>query len=399
LDVLNDISMIFLFVILSIILSVTLYLIADYIGPKRIRLKSSKAFSIDCKRAKDLIVQEFDSEGNLWATRGFIIFCLKKGENEFVRTTRIPSGFSIFWFNNFRIFRKFTLRSEIVEMTINEDRQITAFASGLIWFSAGVGQKFEKLMELNHFGPHIGRGIMSTGILQANKKELYLGEYFSNKERTNVKVFKLDTENRTCKISYEFKPGQIRHIHALQRDPYTNRLWICVGDEDNESMIGWSDDNYRSITPVGQGSQIWRTCQLVFTDEAIFWGTDTGSKDLAGIYRLDRKTMELKKVQRTQGAIFFSIKLNNGTIVMSTDREGFPNEEDDKTRIFLLSKNNEIITFRCGTWDYKKHGFRFNFAKLRLQRSNGDSSLAMSVLNQKEFPESELLIFSEENLV
>lgn len=389
----------FVFFILLIILLGSTYLIADYFGPKRIRLKSSNAFSIECKRAKDLIVQEFDYEGNLWATRGFIIYCLKNGGNEFVRATRVPSGFSIFWFNNFRIFRIFTLRSEIVEMTINEDRQITAFASGLIWFSAGVGQKFEKMMELSHFGPHIGRGIMSTGILQANKKELYLGEYFSNKERTNVKVFKLNSEHRTWEISYEFKPGQIRHIHALQRDPYTNRLWICVGDEDNESMIGWSDDNYRSITPIGHGSQIWRTCQLVFTDEAIFWGTDTGSKDLAGIYRWDRKTMGLKKVHDTKGAIFFSSRLNNGTIVMSTDREGFPNEEDDKTRLFLINKKNKVNSFHCGTWDYKKHGFRFNFAKLRLQRSNGDKSLVISVLNQKEFPESELLIYPEENLV
>jgi hypothetical protein len=389
----------FIFVILLIVLSVAIYLITDYYGPERIRLRSSNAFRIDCMRAKDLIVQEFDNEGDLWATRGFIIYCLKKGGNEFVRATRVPSGFSIFWLNNFRIFRKFTLRSEIVEMTINEERQITAFASGLIWFSAGIGQKFEKIMELSHFGPNIGRGIMSTGLLQANKKELFLGEYFSNKERINVKVFKLNNEHLTWEISHEFKPGQIRHIHSLQRDPYTNRLWICVGDEDNESMIGWSDDNYKNITPIGYGSQIWRTCQLVFTDEAIFWGTDTGSKDLAGIYRWDRKTMELKKVHGTQGAIFFSLKLNNGAIVMSTDREGFPNEEDDKTRLYLINNTSEIITFHCGTWNYKKHGFRFNFAKLRFQRSNGDRSLVMSVLNQKEFPESELLIYHEDNLV
>jgi hypothetical protein len=387
------------FLILLIILLVATYLITDYSGPNKIRLKSSNAFGIECKRAKDLIVQEFDNEGNLWATRGFIIYCLKKGGNDFVRTTRVPSGFSIFWFNNFRIFRIFTLRSEIVEMTINEEGQITAFASGLIWFRGGVGQKFGKIMELSHFGPNIGRGIMSTGILQANKKELYLGEYFSNKERTNVKILELNIERKTWNISHDFKPGEIRHIHALQKDPYANRFWICVGDEDNESMIGWSDDNFRNITPIGRGSQIWRSCQLVFTDEAIFWGTDTGSKDLAGIYRWDRKTMELKKVHETKGAIFFSLRLNNGTIVMSTDREGFPNEEDDKTRLFLINKNSEINTLPCGTWNYKKHGFRFNFAKLRFQRSSGDKALVMSVLNQKELPESELLFFQEENLV
>jgi hypothetical protein len=391
--------MIFAFVILLIVLLVAIYLISDYCGPKRIRINSSNAFGFDCLRAKDLVVQEFDKEGNLWATRGFLIYCLRKEENEFVRLIRVPSGPSIFWFNNFRIFRLFTLRSEIVEMTINEEGQITAFASGLIWISPGIGKRFEKIMELSHFGPKIGRGIMSTGLLQADKRDLYIGEYFSNKERTNVKIFKLNSEYKTWETTFEFKPGQIRHIHSLQRDPYSGRLWICVGDEDNESMIGWSDDNYRNITPLGYGSQIWRTCQLVFTEDAIFWGTDTGSRNLAGIYRWDKESNELKKIYETPGAIFFSVKLNNGTMVMSTDREGFPNEEDDKTRLYLIDKNDKIVAITCGSWKYKTHGFRFNFAKLRFQRSNGDKSLVVSVLNQKEFPESELLIFHEENLV
>jgi hypothetical protein len=389
----------FVFVILLIILSATIYLVSDYIGPQRIRLMPSNAFGIDCLKAKDLIVQEFDNDGNLWATRGYIIYRLSRGKNEFVRVAHVPSDFSIFWFNNFRIFRVITLRSENVEMTINEEGQITAFASGLIWFSAGHGQKFQKIKKLDHFGSHIGRGIMSTALLQAHKKELYVGEYFRNPERTNVKIFVLNSASIIWETSHEFKPGQIRHVHALQRDPYTNLLWICVGDEDNESMIGWSDDNYRNITPIGYGSQIWRTCQLVFTESAIYWGTDTGSIDLAGIYRWDKNSTEIKKVHGTQGAIFFSVKLRNGLIVMSTDREGFPNEKDDRTRLLLLDEKHQLRTLVCGKWNYKKHGFRFNFAKLRFQRNSGDNSLVVSVLNQKEYPESELLIYPEENLV
>jgi hypothetical protein len=386
-------------VILLLILSVVIYLASDYIGPQRIRLKPSKAFDIECKKARDLLVQESDSGGNLWATRGFLIYRLRKGDNKFIRVARVPSGFSIFWLNNFRFVRKFTLRSECMEMTISEEGKITAFASGLIWFSSGLGMKFHKINKLDHFGIKIGRGIMSTGLLQANKSEFFFGEYFNNRERTNVKIFGFNNVSNSWVTSYQFNPGQIRHIHALQRDPYTDRLWICVGDEDSEPMIGWSDDNYRNITPIGSGSQIWRTCQLVFTEEAIFWGTDTGSKDLAGIYRWDKKSKELKQVHRTDGAVFFAVALKNGTIVMSTDREGFPNENDDKTRLILLNRNGEIDTIPCGTWKYKKHGFRFNFAKLRLQRNSGDESIVISALNQKEFPESELFIFPQENFV
>jgi hypothetical protein len=388
----------FIFIVLLIIIAVTIYFVSDYFGPGKIRLKSSSAFGINCMRAKDLMVQELDKEGNLWATRGFLVYRLRKGENKLIKVARVPSGSSIFWLNNFRIIRKFTMRSECVELTISEEGKITAFASGIIWFSAGLGQDFQKVIKIDHFGLPIGRGVMSTGILQANKNDFFLGEYFNNPERTKVRIHKLNNESITWETSHEFEPGQIRHIHALQKDPYTGRLWICVGDEDHEPMIGWSEDNYRNITPIGSGSQIWRTCQLVFTEEAVLWGADTGSEDMAGIYRWEKNSSELKKVYDTQGAVFFSIRLNNGTIVMSTDREGFPNEKDDKTRLFLLNKDDKIISIPCGTWKYKKQGFRFNFAKLRFQRSSGDNSLVISVLNQKKFPESELLIFPEENI-
>lgn len=391
--------MYFLLAVLASIMALAIYLVSDYIGPSRIKLRYSIAFGNDCYRVNDLIVQEFDKHGNLWATRGFIIYRLENGGSEFVKVTRVPSSFTIFWLNNFKVVRKFTLRSECVELTVGEGGKITAFASGIIWYSSGLGQRFMKVKTLEHFGPRIGRGIMSTGILQAGTNEFFFGEYFNNPERASVRVFNFNSENISWKTSHEFNPGQIRHIHALQKDQYTGRLWICVGDENNEPMIGWSEDNYHSINPIGSGNQIWRTCQLVFTEEAIFWGTDTGSKEVAGIYRWDKKSAELNQVYRTEGAVFFSVSLGNGTIVMSTDREGFPNENDDKTRLILIDKTGKIVTLTCGTWKYKKHGFRFNFAKLRLQRSSGDHMIVMSVLNQKEFPESELLIFPQQSLV
>ena len=209
--------MYFVFIIVVVILAVTIYLVSDYIGPERIKLKPSIAFGIDCLRAKDLIVQEFDSNGHLWATRGFIIYCLRKGEREFVKVSRVPSGSSVFWLNNYRIFRKFTLRSECVEMTVSEEGKITAFSSGIIWFSAGPGQKFQKEKELDHFGLHIGRGIMSTGLLQANKRELFLGEYFSNKERTNVRVLRLNNELEPGRLHMNSNPGRfVTFMHCKE---------------------------------------------------------------------------------------------------------------------------------------------------------------------------------------
>jgi hypothetical protein len=381
-------------VLIAVIILV--YLILDYQGPNVIILRLDIAFGLKCLRAKELIVQESDNDGNLWASRGLVLYKLNKGSERFIRIAHVSSGLSFYWLNNFTLFRRLTLRPECLEITIGQDGTICAFTAGKMWILTGLGRHFRKTGTLTHFGKGVGRGIMSTGLLAINLNNLYFGEYFGNPERTKVRIYKYDNKVMKWDTAFEFQPGQIRHIHALQSDPFTSKLWICTGDEDSEAMIGWSDDSYKSINPIGQGSQIWRACQLVFTKEAVYWGTDTGSEDLAGIYRWDRSTKNLTMLQRTNGAVFFGTRLANGTIVMSTDREGFPNEKDDRTRLFFLDMYDRITIITCGTWKYKKSGFRFNFAKLRFQRSQDNDSLAISVLNQREFSDGELLLFNED---
>ena len=59
--------------------------------------------------------------------------------------------------------------------------------------------------------------------------------------------------------------------YTVQHDPYTGYNWVCTGDYDNESMIGWSDDDFDTISFIGQGSQMWRVCQLAFTKEYVYY--------------------------------------------------------------------------------------------------------------------------------
>ena len=384
-----------LFIIILILITLLIYFIIDYRGPKSILLKQDIVFGMKCLRASELIVQEFDHEGNLWASRGMILYTLKPDRLEFIRTAHVPTGTSPFWLNNFTLFRRLTLRSECTEMTINEVGNICAFSAGKMWISKTYGRNFHRTMILPHFGRKVGRGMMSTGLLKQHDNGYYFGEYFNNPKRENVRIFTYNDADLTWNTRYVFMQGQIRHIHALQRDPYTDKLWICAGDEDNEALIGWSEDEFKNIHIIGHGSQIWRACQLVFTQEAILWGTDTGSEDLAGIYSWDKKEMSLKRIHKTDGAVFFGTRLKNGVCVMSTDREGFPNEGDDITRLLFFNEDKIITTIECGTWKYKKSGFRFNFAKLRLQRNQGNEFLAISVLNQKECSDGDLFLIHE----
>lgn len=388
-----------LYIITLIIISVLVYLMVDYRGPKHIILRPDNAFNMKCLKAKELIVQEFDLQGNLWASRGLLLYRMKKGDDKFIRVAHVPTGYSYFWLNNFTLFRRFTNKPECLEATISGNGDICALSAGFMWHSSDNRINFKKTMRLTHYGVGVGRGILSNGLLSVDNNLVFWGEYFRNTERESVKIYRSSNSGQTWGGIYEYEPGIIRHIHSIQEDPYTNRLWVCTGDDDSDAMIGWSDNGLRTITHIGTGSQIWRTCQLVFTEDAVYWGTDTGSENLAGIYRWDKVTMGLTKLHKIKGAILFGTRLVDGTIVFSTDREGFPNERDNKARLFIVQNGGIVSEIECGTWKHRKKGYRYSFATLRIQRNQGNRSLIVTVINQKEFPNGELLLFCEENLL
>jgi hypothetical protein len=385
--------------IITVLTLLTIYLVFDYTGPAEIRLQPGITFDISCLKAKDLIVQESDDQGNLWATRGMIIYKLAAGEHKFKRTARVSTGRSVFWLNNFTMIRWLTKKPECVELVVSGDGKFCAFAAGYMFYGDRQSKKFEKQLKLPQYGIGVGRGMMSPGFLKVDDRLLFFGEYFRNDERTQVNIYRSHNFGQTWEVAYRFEPGEICHIHALQKDPYTDKLWICTGDYDHEPMIGWSDDHFETIHFIGQGSQVWRACQLVFTEEAILWGTDTGSEDLAGIYRWDKKSSQLTRLKQISGAVFFGTRLNHrGKIVMSTDREGFPNERDDKTKLYVISEDNQVTTIECGAWNRKKPGFQFDYAKSRFQRNQGSDFLAVNFLNQKEVRDGDLVLISEDQL-
>lgn len=384
--------------VLSLIILLCIYLAIDYMGPDTIKLKPDIAFGMGCMRAGELIVQEYDKKGNLWASRGMIIYKLEKGDDKFIKVAHVPTGLNLFWFRNFTFVRKLTVRPECIEMVTTGKGDICALSAGKLWHMPPGAKRFKETIRIRHYG--IGdQGVRNDGIVSINDSILYFAEYFRNSSKEDVHVLQSKDGGVTWHTVYKFKPGQVRHIHSVQHDSYTGKNWLCTGDADSECMIAWTEDSFRNITPIGSGTQIYRACQLVFAEDNIYWGTDTGRDKIPGIYKWNRKTLKLIKLIEVQGAVFFGTRLNKGTIIFSTNREGMPNEKDDKTRIFVLLQNDSVATIEAGTWKSKKPGFRFKFAQLRFQRDQGSSSLAVTCLNQKEIPDGDLILISEDTLI
>jgi len=148
-------------------------------------------------------------------------------------------------------------------------------------------------------------------------KDVIFGEYFSNPDREKVAVYQAGPGG--SRPLYTFLPGQIRHIHALQYDPFWERYWIGTGDEDAECLVGVFDRNFKDLEVLGGGTQNWRTVSFAFTPEAVFWGTDIPEGENR-VFRLDRKSTVVEPVFEVQGPVYYT-KVVNGKILFGTTAE------------------------------------------------------------------------------
>lgn len=117
----------------------------------------------------------------------------------------------------------------------------------------------------------------------------------------------------------------VRHIHAVQVDPYTGEIWVTTGDRDYECHIGRLDG--MTFDPVGGGSQDWRAVELAFTPQAVLWGVDCGYRSTNPILRLDRSDIGHAPpvtVERTAGSVYYAATVDTGSstsVVFSTAAE------------------------------------------------------------------------------
>jgi hypothetical protein len=200
-------------------------------------------------------------------------------------------------------------------------------ADGVVYRSDGIGNPFSPV-----FSDFTGRRPMRMGFCQDNLGRIYLGEYFFNREQKDVRLWRSDDDGLSWFSVHVWPSGKIRHIHFVQFDPYGQTIWLGSGDQDHESQISHSHDGGENFQIIGSGSQLWRAGSLLFTPQAIFWGTDIGidHNDQSNyIIRYDRGTGEIGKILQTQGPAYYSTQLIDGTQVIGTCVEQ-ANDQNDK---------------------------------------------------------------------
>ncbi|RLD07172.1 MAG: hypothetical protein DRI65_05255 [Chloroflexota bacterium] len=175
------------------------------------------------------------------------------------------------------------------------------------------------------------QGTRPLFLSQSDNGNLYFGEYFNNPSRGHVNIFASEDEGLTFKSVYTFPKDSIRHVHGVFFDRYSGDLWVTTGDDNSESHIWRTSDEFRTVESVVGGEQQYRAVQLLFTKEHIYFGSDTPLEQ-NNISRLNRKTGQVEKLQQVQGTVFYGCKVGD-TLFFSTVVE--PGSINKDKRVYL----------------------------------------------------------------
>ncbi len=211
--------------------------------------------------------------------------------------------------SRYALTRRF-LRAEITGLyTLANGDRIAVAKKGL--FLQWKGYKtFEKCFAMP-------RGSKPLNLCFAPSGNIYFGEYFQNMEKQAVNIYCSKDNAQTWNIAYTFEAGNINHIHGLFFDKYTDRIWVATGDRENECIIGYTEDEFKTFKEVFRGGQEYRTCQLFFYKDFIVFGTDTQYEQNV-IKKFDRKTLEITELQKVQGSVIKGGQVGDVAFISTT---------------------------------------------------------------------------------
>lgn len=169
-----------------------------------------------------------------------------------------------------------------------------------------------------------GDCVLHRGICEDHSGWTYFGEYFMNRERGPVRIFRLSPQLDGWETAYEFPAGRIRHVHGVFPDPYDDAaLWVTVGDYAGECYLLRTRDQFRSLETFGDGTQTWRAVALFFQPDYVCWLTDSHIEQNYAC-RMNRRTATLERGQPVPCSAWYGAQTGEGLCVAFTTVEPGP---------------------------------------------------------------------------
>lgn len=185
-------------------------------------------------------------------------------------------------------------RAEITGLYILGDNSMIAIAKKGIFKCGSVGGYSRKVFTILRGSKPLNLCILPNG-------HIFFGEYFQNVEKDAVNIYGSEDNGETWRVVYTFEAGNINHVHGVFYDKYTSRIWVLTGDRENECIIGYTEDEFKTFHEVLRGGQEYRSCQLFFYKDFIVYATDSQYIENE-IRAIDRETLKITTLATIQGS-------------------------------------------------------------------------------------------------
>jgi hypothetical protein len=166
---------------------------------------------------------------------------------------------------------------------------------------------------------------------------IYYGEYRNNAERGAIKVMFSEDGLQWHSVH---ALHDVRHIHGIYHDPYTQSIWMTTGDYDQESGIWCTQDGFQTLECILRGSQQARAISLLFAERHVFFGSDTPLEQNR-LYRLDRSNGKVRPLADVAGSVFHAARVGE-QLLFSTAVEP---SETNATREAMLYASRDGETW------------------------------------------------------
>ena len=250
------------------------------------------------------------------------------------------------------------LRAEITSFyCLGNDNQLAIAKKGFFLRKKG-DKSFEKRFSMP-------RGSKPLNLCFSPSGNIYFGEYFQNRGKQAVNIYRSEDNAQTWHIVYTFAEGEINHIHGIFLDPFTERMWVVTGDRENECIIGYTEDEFNSFVEVFRGGQEFRTCLLFFYENFIVFATD--SQYVQNEIRcFDRNTLEIESLVNIQGSAIKGGQKYNVSFLSTTVEPSKVNTDqyahvwvtkDGKhwKEVFSAKKDCWPAIFQFGTFEFPQY--------------------------------------------
>jgi len=242
----------------------------------------------------------------LWASRGYRLYRSVDGGESWLAEGETPVSFWRRTIERSPLLRRMS-RGGISGIRPQEDGSRLCVAAGMIFRAEADSVEYRPVFR-------VPKGFRPLNLGQGPLGRIYWGEYFLNVRRKSpARIFGSKDGGKSWNLAYTFPAGSVCHIHRVIFDPYEEAYWVCTGDLGIEVGIWKTIDEFRQLTPILRGEQLFRTTSLLALPRCLLYGTDDPRGDNY-ILALDRRSGAVEKIQSVPGPILYGCRVGEGAV-------------------------------------------------------------------------------------